>query len=81
MSTQSAKAYVKRMRSDKAFAKSINACKDGDERLKVAKAAGFDFTKAELMGEVGELSGADLERVAGGARPNVCKKPSEVVPV
>ena len=81
MSTQSAKAYIKRMKTDKAFAKSINACKDGDERLKVATAAGFDFTKAELMAEKSELSASDLDRVAGGAPPNVCKKPSEIVPI
>ncbi len=79
MSTQSAKAYIKRMKTDKAFAGRINGCKTAEERLKLAKASGFDFTAAELMAEKDNLSDTDLDRVAGGGPPNVCKKPSEKV--
>ena len=78
MSTASAKAYVKKMKTDKAFAKRINACKDAAERRKLVKAEGFDFTKAELLAETASLSDADLERVAGG---RICTNRRETQPI
>ena len=80
MSTASAKAYVKRLKSDKEFAKRVNACKDGDARLKLIKAEGFDFTKAEIMAEKAELSDADLEKVAGGGG-RICTNQRETQPI
>ena len=77
MSTASAKDYVKKLKSDKGFAKRINACKDADARLQLAKTEGFDFSKAELMAVKSELSEADLDKVAGGGKPP-CKVGTDI---
>ena len=77
MSTAGAKAYIKKLKTDKAFAKRVKACKDAEDRMKLAKAEGFDFTKAEIMAEKAKLSEADLDKVAGGGKP-ACKQGTDI---
>ncbi|KJR42545.1 bacteriocin [Candidatus Magnetoovum chiemensis] len=76
MSLESAKSFIKKMREDAEFRSKVDAAANDDERRKFVKAAGFDFSKEDLKmispGVVhktieGELSEADLEKVAGGS--------------
>ena len=69
MSVESAKEFLKKLAKDEAFKKSIESASD-EEKQKIVKEAGFDFTKDEIKEVVGgssELSDADLEKVAGGS--------------
>ena len=70
MSVESAKAFLKKFASDEDFRKSIENAASDEERQKIVKEAGFEFTKAdlkELAASSGELSEEDLEKVAGGS--------------
>ncbi len=71
MSKESARDFLKRMKSDELFASQI-AEADFEERRKLAKDAGFDFTKDEID-EVAadELSSDELKSVAGGRMSRV----------
>ena len=66
MSTESAKSFLEKMRTDDDFAKSVTDAATKKERADLVKAAGFDFTAAEFSEEVGELSDDELDGVAGG---------------
>ncbi len=66
MSTESAKTFLEKMRTDDDFAKSVTDAATKKERADLVKAAGFDFTAAEFNEEVGELSDEELDGVAGG---------------
>lgn len=66
MSLKSAKAYIERMRSDAKFRESLNKAKSKEEKDKVLKAAGYDFTKEEVDKAASELGLKDLDKVAGG---------------
>ena len=71
MSKESARGFLKRMKSDELFASQI-AEADFEERRKLAKDAGFDFTKDEID-EVAsdELSSDELKSVSGGRMSRV----------
>ena len=55
MSNESAKAFIRRMHSDDKFAKRVSALKDVQERMRLIKAEGFEFSRDELKGEEREL--------------------------
>jgi predicted ribosomally synthesized peptide with nif11-like leader len=70
MSVESAKAFSEKFNADEAFRKSFEGAADDEAKKKIAKDAGFDFTKDEikvvLSEKKGQLSEAELESVAGG---------------
>ena len=70
MSVESAKEFLKKLSKDEAFKKAIEGAASDEERQKLVKDAGFEFTKAEIKevsGGSAELSDDDLEKVAGGS--------------
>ena len=48
MSIESAEAFIERLRTDKEFREKIGKAKNKEERMKLARASGFDFTAQEL---------------------------------
>lgn len=66
MSVESAKAFVKKMKTDEDFYKKVNGCKDAEERKAFVKKGGFDFTAEELKKVSESLSDEELDAVAGG---------------
>ena len=56
MSVESARAFVKRMRSDAEFKKQILAAESAAKRQEIIKSAGFDFDRMHLDSLVGELT-------------------------
>jgi predicted ribosomally synthesized peptide with nif11-like leader len=66
MSSESAKVFIERLRTDEEFVARIKACPDADARLALARTEGFDFTPAEITAQAGELSDDELDGVAGG---------------
>ena len=69
MSVESAKNFLKKFAKDDDFRAQLEKAADLEARQVITKAAGFDFTKAELhecVGASSELSDDDLENVAGG---------------
>ncbi len=67
MSIESTKAFLERVENDEDFKKELEGQASVEERMKFAKAQGFDFTKDEIR-EVSEegLSDDELDAVAGG---------------
>lgn len=60
MSTENAKAYMRRMRTDPAFKRQVEAQADDDARWDFIRAQGYEFTfrefdaaQVELMAEFG----------------------------
>ena len=69
MSVESAKAFLAKVQKDAKLQKQLKAAANVGDKLKIAKAAGFEFTGKEfqsLRDKAGELSDQDLEKVAGG---------------
>jgi predicted ribosomally synthesized peptide with nif11-like leader len=68
MSVVSAKAFIEKVKNDEDFRKKFGELKDGNERMEFVKAAGFDFTKEEILKVKEEegLSDEELDNVAGG---------------
>ena len=56
MSIESAKAFVKKMRSDLEFKKRILAAESAAKRQEIIKSAGFDFERMHLDSLVSELT-------------------------
>ena len=56
MSIESARAFVKRMRSDVEFKKQILAAESAAKRQEIIKNAGFEFEKMHLDSLVSELT-------------------------
>lgn len=48
MSVQSAKDYIKRMREDEAFRRTLNDCEDEDANWAFLKENGYDFSMTEF---------------------------------
>jgi len=67
VSIESAKAFIERMKTDEDFAKKVIACKGAEARMAFVKAAGFEFTAAEIDKVKGTMSDAELAAVAGGS--------------
>ncbi len=67
MSIESAKAFLERVKNDEDFRKELEGKTSGEERMKFAKAQGFDFTKEEISEVIGEgLSEEELDAVSAG---------------
>ena len=56
MSVESARAFVKRMRSDAEFKKQILAAESAVKRQEIIKNSGFEFEKMHLDSLVSELT-------------------------
>ena len=48
MSIESVEAFIEKLRTDEDFREQIGKAKNKEERMKLARAAGFDFTAQEL---------------------------------
>ncbi len=70
MSIESAKAFLEKVQNDEDFRKELEEQASAEERLNIAKAQGFDFTKEEINA-VRKLSDEELEGVTGGAKGDV----------
>ena len=68
MSLEQARAFIEKMKSDKAFSDFIIAIEDIDARLVAASDAGFEFTEAEFKEVNNELSDDQLDQAVGGER-------------
>lgn len=66
MSVESAELFIKRMKSDKAFAEKINAFKSMEEAKQYIASQGFEFTVEDIGKCRQDLSDDDLDRVAAG---------------
>ncbi len=66
MSTESAKAFIERVQNDEDFRKELGERASAEERIKFAKARGFDFTKDEIEELQDTLTDDELESVAAG---------------
>lgn len=71
MSIESAKSFVKRMKSDEEFAKKVNEFKSMEEAQRYVTSQGFNFTVEELRECQHELDDDELASVvaAKGAYP------------
>jgi predicted ribosomally synthesized peptide with nif11-like leader len=67
MSSESAKAFVEKMKTDADFAKKVMECKGKEAREAFVKNAGFDFSVEDLKTSKAELTDEELELVAGGS--------------
>lgn len=72
MSIDQAKAFIERMKSDKAFADQVNAIEGIDKRMSFIKKAGFDFTVEEMKALKAELSDDDLKAAALCSSSHAC---------
>jgi predicted ribosomally synthesized peptide with nif11-like leader len=68
MSIESAKAFLERVKNDEDFRKESEGQASVEERIKFAKAQGFDFTKDEIQEMHDSLTEEELDAVAGGFR-------------
>ncbi len=66
MSIKSAKAFIENVKNDEDFRKELEGRDSAEERMKFAKARGFDFTKDEIAELNDVLTKDELESVAGG---------------
>ena len=72
MSVESAKAFLKRMKTDVAFARRVTGCKHAKARAELVKAEGYDFTNAEVS-TLKELEDKELDAVVGGMTRLMCQ--------
>ncbi len=66
MSIESAKAFLERVKNDEDFRKELEGQASVEERMKFAKAQGFDFTKDEIRQVHDSLTDEELDAAAGG---------------
>lgn len=67
MSLESAKAFLKKMKTEEAFAAKVSEIKSKEERIQFARESGFDFSAEEIKEVSSELDDDDLDQIAGGA--------------
>ncbi len=67
MSIKSAQAFIERIQNDEDFRKEVEERASVEERMKFAKARGFDFTKDEIDELKDTINDGDLD-MSGGAR-------------
>ena len=73
MSTEAARKYIEKLKTDEIFNNKVRECQTAAERMILAKEAGLSFT-VEEMNEIREeqLSDNELDAVAGaGCRENL----------
>ncbi len=61
MSKEAVKQFIKKMKEDETFAEKIVAGKDKQERLTLAKEAGFEFS-AEEFSELADKGEIDIDQ-------------------
>ncbi|QBE68871.1 hypothetical protein SynWH8101_1285 [Synechococcus sp. WH 8101] len=67
MSEEQLKAFLEAVKADAGLQEKLNAAKDADVVVAIAKAAGFVISAEELKkAQVAEISEEELEGVAGG---------------
>lgn len=66
MSVQDAKLFVKKLTEDREFAERFGRAQGMDAKMRVATESGLVFTPEEAQLAAGELSDAEMEKVAGG---------------
>ncbi len=66
MSIKSAQAFIERIQNDENFRKELEERASTEERMKFAKARGFDFTKDEIDELKDTINDGDLDKVDGG---------------
>ena len=71
MSIESAKAFLERVGNDEDFRKELEGKTSVEERIKFAKAQGFDFTKGEVRECMESLSDEQLDAIAAGGWKDV----------
>ena len=49
MSTESAKAFIDRLRSDEALSETLMSAENAQDRMNAVKNAGFEFTEEDIM--------------------------------
>ncbi|QBE69413.1 hypothetical protein SynWH8101_1831 [Synechococcus sp. WH 8101] len=75
MSEEQLKAFLEAVKADAGLQEKLKAAGDADAVVEIAKAAGFVISVEELKTAQDEVSGAELEGVAGG-RKLICKEGS-----
>jgi predicted ribosomally synthesized peptide with nif11-like leader len=79
MSTEQAKSFLERIKSDAALAGQVKGAKTADEVVKKATELGYSFSEQELAGVAAQLSDSELECVSGGKQVDVPMKcPSHI---
>ena len=66
MTSESAKAYLERMKNDENFRKECSEKSSPEEWMKFVKESGFDFSKEEFEQVKSEMSVEELDKVGGG---------------
>ena len=66
MSEEQLKAFLEKVKGDTSLQEKLKAAADIDAVVAIAKEAGFSISADELDAQSRELSGEELEGVAGG---------------
>ena len=66
MSEEQLKAFLEKVKADTSLQEKLKAAADIDAVVAIAKEAGFSISADELDAQSRELSGEELEGVAGG---------------
>lgn len=66
MASESAAAFLERLKSDEGFVSKIVACKDASARMALARAEGFNFSAQEIKDAGAGWSPEDLSSVIAG---------------
>ena len=72
MSEEQLKAFLEKVKGDTSLQEKLKAAGDANAVAAIAKEAGFIISADDLTKAQSELSGQELEGVAGGACPLVC---------
>ena len=72
MSEEQLKAFLEKVKADTSLQEKLKAAADNDAVVAIAKEAGFSISADELGNAQSELSGEELEGVAGGAVSEFC---------
>ncbi|MDP8262356.1 MAG: Nif11-like leader peptide family natural product precursor [Candidatus Ancaeobacter aquaticus] len=62
MSVENARAYIQKFKSDREFCNQLNEAKTKEERLKIAKEAGLEFTEEEYKTVTSELPNWTIDK-------------------
>ena len=65
MSTESAKLFMDRMKTDDEFAKKITKCRDAASLKEFLQAAGYDFTPEEAKEGLVHLNDDEMRKLLG----------------
>ena len=68
MSLDQARLFIEKMKSDEAFATRVMAIEDVAGRMACIQSEGFDCSEDEIKEVSGELTDAELDSAAGGAK-------------